>query len=113
MTGILLFGSASAVAPSFLKLIGISWEKDVAKKIVERFEKYHILKEYRSLISNYWTQTKKEFNIAADKLDENRTAYFKRLSDTIENCDKNNIQRNIASLKSLLDSSMFRCNFDI
>lgn len=65
-TGIVFKGDSLAVGAA----ISFNWEKSVAKKIVEVFEKKDFRKKFYDEIQEYWEQTEEAFDEAASELDK-------------------------------------------
>jgi hypothetical protein len=94
-------GLVITAALGILNLFGRGWKKNVAKKLVEAFEKNDIAGKLRNGIYEYWAQTQVAFDRTAEELDNEWSNYVKTLRETVVSYDINEIQRKIASLKSL------------
>ena len=96
--GLLIAGGLGLV-----KLFGGGWEKSVSKKIVAVFEKNNISENFRNGIRQYWLQTEKAFQQAAEKLDEDWDTYVKNLHDAVNESNISEIEYKINSLRNLSD----------
>ena len=99
------FGLLVAGGLGLAKLFGGGWEKNIAKKIVSKFEEHNFDDDFRKGIKEYWNQTESAFNSAAEKLDEDWNYYVNNLRETVNSYDIEEIQRQIAILGNL--SSFF------
>jgi hypothetical protein len=54
----------------FAWLTGSSWQKKIAKRLVDLFEKENFETKLVDGISTYWNDTSKAFEIAADKTEK-------------------------------------------
>jgi hypothetical protein len=84
-----------------IKLFGGGWEKNIAKKIVESYDKNDVTGKYREGIRQYWSQTEEAFKHAAESLDTEWNNYVSSLRTMVESYDINDIQHKIETLKAL------------
>lgn len=83
-----------------MAIFGGSWEKSVAKKIVERFEENKIVDKYCEGIDQYWDQTKAAFERGAEDLEKNWRDYVDNLRKMVNSSDIEALQQNITSIKN-------------
>jgi len=65
-------------------LLGSSWEKRLAKKIVAVFAEKKIRESFEKSISDYWEQTEESFIKSADTVEEKFREYFEDLRKLVE-----------------------------
>jgi transcriptional regulator with XRE-family HTH domain len=99
----LILGLLLTVVAGALKLFGVSWEKNLAKKIVKFFDEEDVIGQFRAGIRDFWVETNEAFNQAATALDNDWASYVKNLRNVIDEYDINEIRHKIASLKVLSD----------
>ena len=97
----IVVGLVIATGLGLVKLFGGGWERSVAKKLVDSYEKNQIAEKYRSAIKKYWEDTEEAFVKAADKLDEEWEDYVKRLEEMVKEYDANQIKKDIQSLENI------------
>jgi transcriptional regulator with XRE-family HTH domain len=98
VAGLLLVGLALLI-----NLIGISWRKSAAKKIVAAFDENEILKKYIQAIRSFWKQTETAFDQAAEGMENEYLARIENLRNLVENYDDGEINQKIAQLRELAD----------
>lgn len=67
---------------AFLLFSG-GWKKNIAKKIIEQYDKGKVLLKYKEYISIYWRDTKDAFIKCAEKLDNEYIIYLNLLREEI------------------------------
>lgn len=78
----LALGLAVAVGAFFWRLLGDSWERRLAKKIKNVFEKEESLSKIENKIKSFWDEnTLKAFKKGADSLDKQYKNHIKELKD--------------------------------
>jgi len=97
----LLAGIVLSLGLGALKLFRGGWEKNVAKKIIETFEKNNILGEYNNYITQYWKQTDDAFEKAAKEMENEQHNYIESLRKTVNEYDVEKIENDIKSLKEV------------
>lgn len=95
-------GIALGLSIAAVQLFSGGWEKNVAKRIVKVYEENNIGEKIRKEINNYWKKTENAFDEAAEKLDEKWNDYVNGLRNTLDNFDKDEIQKKIDTLNVLL-----------
>lgn len=94
-------GLVIAASLGLAKLFGGGWEKSVAKKLVKAYEENDVVEKYRTAIKEYWENTDRAFEQAAEKLDEEWNYYVANLRSTVEEHDIDTINENIVALKNI------------
>lgn len=94
--GLGLMGMSAVV-----KFLGGGWEKSVAKKIVEEFEKKDLNREVQRIIKKFWKQTEEAFEQAATALDNGWNTYVNNMRHCVEEDDLGEIQHKIELLKEV------------
>jgi transcriptional regulator with XRE-family HTH domain len=94
---------AVTTALGLIRLLGGSWEKKVAKTIVESYEKENALQKYLKAIDDYWSQNEDAFIKATDEVDAAWKDYVQRLRDILTSFDPEEIKARIVVLESLKD----------
>ena len=97
----LILGLLLTLAAGALKLFGVSWEKNLAKKIVKFFDEEDVVGQFRVGIRAFWDETQNTFNQASNTLDKDWTNYVENLRNVVDEYDINEIQHKIATLKVL------------
>ena len=87
---------------SVVKLFGSGWQRSVARKIVDTFEKEKFAEKYQKSINEYWKKTSDAFDAAAEKLEQDWNNYINNLKEVINSHDINDIQNKIEILKNII-----------
>lgn len=77
----LALGLAVAVGAFISWLFGESWERRLAKKIKDVFEKEDVLSKFEDTIKAFWRETRTAFKKGADSLDKQCKNYLKELKE--------------------------------
>lgn len=96
-------GVAIAGAMGIVKLFGGGWEKSVAKKIVEQFEKDQYLDKFLANIDVFWDSTENAFHKASDAMESEWEAYVENLETTIHSYNSDDLEQKLSQLKDLSD----------
>lgn len=92
--GPITIGIAIAVAMGgiFAWLTGASWQKKIAKKLIEVFEKADFENKLINSISAYWNDTSKAFEVAADKTEKQFQEEMANLESSIKSVDDSTLK---------------------
>lgn len=92
--GPITIGIAIAVAMGgiFAWLTGASWQKKIAKKLIDVFEKADFENKLINSISTYWNDTSKAFEIAADKTEKQFQEEIANLENSINSVDDSTLK---------------------
>ena len=88
---------------ALVKLFGGGWEKSVAKKIVEQFEKEHVGDKFRAGMDQFWEQTLKEFYQASAGMEESWTTYIAVLREKTQEYTQEELDQELDQLRNLED----------
>lgn len=80
-------GIAVAIGSIFAWLTGSSWQKKIAKKLVDLFEKENFETKLIHGISKYWDDTSKAFEAAADETEQKFQVTISNLENSINSVD--------------------------
>lgn len=80
-------GIAVAIGGLFALLTGSSWQKKIAKKLVDLFEKENFETKLIDGISKYWDDTSKAFEAAADDTEKKFQVTISNLENSINSVD--------------------------
>lgn len=81
---ILVLGVAVAVGVFSKRLFGDSWERRLAKKIKDVFEKEEILAKIEDNTESFWDETLTSFKKGADSLDKQHENYIQGLKEELK-----------------------------
>ena len=98
MIGALLFAGMGIA-----KLLGFTWEKNVAKKLVSQYEKNKVSDKYREVMNKYWDDTSNAFDKAVIELNKQWDDYVSQLKETVTIYNLDEIKANILSLRNIQD----------
>lgn len=82
-------GVALAVGGFFSWLFRDGWERRLAKKIKDVFEKEDVLSKIEDNIKSFWRETRTAFKKGADSLDKQHKNHIKELKDAFGNSQEN------------------------
>lgn len=94
-------GLLIAASLGVVKLFGGSWQKSVARKLVQAYDDNRLSESFRDGIRKYWDYTDDAFIKAAENLDEKWKLYVDTLRDIVNNYDVEEIENNISLLQNL------------
>lgn len=94
-------GLGLAGTMALVKLFGGGWEKSVAKKIVEQFEKEHVGDKFRAGMDQFWEQTLKEFYQASAGMEESWTNYIAVLREKTQEYTQEELDQELDQLRNL------------
>lgn len=86
-----------------VRLFGGGWEKQVAKKIVDCFEKNQVSDNFRNAIDSYWDESERAFLAASDGMEQEWRGYIQTLEDALKGYDIDQINNKIQSLECVSD----------
>ena len=98
MIGALLFAGMGIA-----KLLGFTWEKNVAKKLVAQYEKNKVSDKYREAMNKYWDDTSNAFDKAVIGLNKQWDDYVSKLKEMVTTYDLEELKANIISLRNIQD----------
>ena len=98
MVGALIFAGMGIA-----KLLGFTWEKNVAKKLVSQYEKNKVSDKYREAMNKYWDDTTNAFNKSVIELNKQWDDYVSRLREMVTTYNLDEINSNIVSLRNIQD----------
>ena len=98
-------GLAVALGGIISKLFGESWQKRLAKKIVERFQEQKISNKFLEGIDKYWQDTEKAFEEGAKAVEEKGQEYLQYQRELVSSKtqSKERIEEIIKILEELRD----------
>jgi Flp pilus assembly protein TadB len=85
-------GIAVVMGGIFAWLTGSSWQKKIAKRLVDLFEKENFETKLVDGISTYWNDTSKAFEIAADKTEKKFQDEISNLENSINTVDDDTLK---------------------
>ena len=94
-------GLIIATGLTVVKLFGGLWEKSVAKKIVEIYDKEDVLGTVRKSFNNHWDETKEAFEKTSSKLDEEWNKYVEDLREMLNIYDEDKINEKVNELENM------------
>lgn len=94
-------GLVIVAALAVVKLFGGSWEKSVAKKIVESYEKENVLEKIKESYTKHWDDTKEAFEKSSLKLEEEWKKYVEELREMLNIYDEDKINEKINELENM------------
>lgn len=98
MVGALIFAGMGIA-----KLLGFTWEKNVAKKLVSQYEKNKVSDKYREAMNKYWDDTTNAFDKSVIELNKQWDDYVSRLREMVTTYNLDEINSNIVSLRNIQD----------
>lgn len=98
MVGALIFAGMGIA-----KLLGFTWEKNVAKKLVSQYEKNKVSDKYREAMNKYWDDTANAFDKSVIELNKQWDDYVARLREMVTTYNLEEINSNIVSLRNIQD----------
>lgn len=98
MVGALIFAGMGIA-----KLLGFTWEKSVAKKLVSQYEKHKVSDKYREAMNKYWDDTTSAFDKSVIELNKQWDDYVARLREMVTTYNLDEINSNIVSLRNIQD----------
>ncbi|WP_130412792.1 hypothetical protein [Xylanimonas ulmi] len=72
--------------------IGGGWEKKVAKKLVEAYEKEHVLRRYKDQIRSYWDDTAAAFAATSDALEQEWQGFLAAQKQMVQDATKEDLE---------------------
>ncbi|GAB2473189.1 hypothetical protein GCM10007967_29860 [Xylanimonas ulmi] len=87
-------GLAILAALSIFSFFGIGggWEKKVAKKLVEAYEKEHVLRRYKDQIRSYWDDTAAAFAATSDALEQEWQGFLAAQKQMVQDATKEDLE---------------------
>ncbi len=103
--GPIVFGIAIAIIAALGALLCFwkSWQRRMAEKVRDEFEKQGIRSKMRDQIVRYWTDTTHAFRTAASAVERDWEAYLKDLKMIVEADSKEAIESRIQALERIND----------
>jgi len=101
--GPVVLGLAIAVitALAVFSLFSGGWEKSVAKKVIQEYEKHEVLYKYRSVIDEFWSETEQGFITAADAMERDYQDYVANIERMTLTSDVEEIKRSIQEAEEM------------
>lgn len=94
-------GLIIATGLTVVKLFGGLWEKSLAKKIVEIYDKENVLGTVRNSFNVHWDETKEAFEKTSAKLDEEWNKYVEDLREMLNIYDEERINEKVIELENM------------
>lgn len=99
----ILVGALIFAGMGIAKLLGFTWEKNVAKKLVSQYEKNKVSDKYREAMNKYWDDTTNAFDKSVIELNKQWDDYVSRLREMVTTYNLDEINSNIVSLRNIQD----------
>lgn len=94
--------AAILVTGTFFGILSGGWQKNVAKKLVNEYNKTNALKQYEGFINKFWLEdTTTAFNTAADALENEWLRLIESRKDLVNNFDVDDIQHKIKEVENM------------
>ena len=88
---VLIVGLAALAGIFAFMLFSGGWEANVAKKILDQYDKRNVLTNYKEHIAIFWEDTRKAFIVASENLDNEYIQYLNLLREEIHHTNDNEL----------------------
>jgi len=99
----IMVGALTFAGMGIAKLLGFTWEKNVAKKLVSQYEKNKVSDKYREAMNKYWDDTTNAFDKSVIEINKQWDDYVSRLREMVTTYNLDEINSNIVSLRNIQD----------